>query len=105
MGAFKFQTLEKRRQNANLCFTYQLTHNMLPVTWERFFNKSSERTRGHQFNYLHEPFNHRFRQQSNAVRTVHGWNALPETAIIADTLHMFKNNLWYCYCLHIYSHP
>ena len=88
-----YETLEERRNRAQLMDTYKYLNNYYITPPECFFKKNGERTRGHSQKLFKKRA--RLDQKKNLfpVKIVGKWNDLPANVVEAATIGSFKRRL------------
>jgi hypothetical protein len=86
-------TLECRRLRGDLIEVFKIMKGMEDISWETFFIKRSDRTRGHSEKLFKERSRLDARKYFFSQRVVDAWNRLPETAVQAKSVNGFKSQL------------
>ena len=95
-------TLSYRRQRAELIQIFKIIKGYDRVNPYQFFHfEDGGRTRGHSKKIKKVRFNLKIRQNSFSIRAINNWNGLPEEAVSATSVNMFKSALE----RHWLSHP
>ena len=88
-------TLETRRGRDDLIETFRIMSGKEKLSSEQFFHLSSTgyQSRGHSLKIAKQRTRLDLRQQFFSQRVVIEWNSLPQHAVEASTVNMFKNRL------------
>ena len=94
LGRLNLTTLETRRTRADLIEVYKIFHGLEGLRSEDFFDLAQEgSTRGHRYKIYKKRFRTNYGKFSFGNRVVGEWNSLPETAVDADGINVFKRLL------------
>src|SRR5882757_7759717 len=87
-------SMEKRRVRGDLIEVFKMLSSKDGVDFINFFEiQSYNRTRGHNCRRVKQRTNLDIRKYFFSQRVVNMWNSLPQTAIDADSVNLFKNRL------------
>ena len=87
-------SLAYRRRRGDMILIYQITHQLLKISFPAFFTPSLHAsTRGHNYKLLKSQYRCRPRQSFFSVRSINDWNSLPANIVNATSLNQFKNLL------------
>ena len=87
-------SLAYRRRRGDMILIYQITHQLLKISFPAFFTPSLHAsTRGHNYKLLKSHCRCRPRQSFFSVRSINDWNSLPANIVNATSLNHFKNLL------------
>ena len=87
-------SLAYRRRRGDMILIYQITHQLLKISFPAFFTPSLHAsTRGHNYKLLKSHCRCRSRQSFFSVRSINDWNSLPANIVNATSLNHFKNLL------------
>jgi len=88
------ETLELRRLKFDLATIYKITHDLIAISSDTFFElRKDSKTRGHGFWLCKPIYNNNARAFSFACRNIDCWNNLKASIVNSDTLSLFKSRL------------
>ena len=87
-------SLEFRRFRGDMIEMYKITHNLYdPETTNTLINYNNSITRAHKYKLLKQRVNTNHFQNFFTNRVINSWNNLPNEAVSATSLNIFKNYL------------
>lgn len=94
LACLKLTTLETRRARADLIEVYKIINGLDRIQIENLFQRNSrDNTRGHSMQFYKKRFRTDFGKFKFSNRVVTDWNKLPECAVRAKSLNVFKNQV------------
>ena len=94
LGRLGLYSLEFRRMRGDLIETYKILAGLDRLDSERMFPMAGEpRTRGHSLRIRGKPFRTEMRKNFFTQRVVGLWNSLPQRAVEASSISIFKREL------------
>ena len=89
----KLWTLEERRNRANLIELYKMSCGTASVPFQNFFTLAPQHvpTCGHSWKLIKPHSSTDARRFFFSVRVINKWNSLPQEAVDASSVNMFKN--------------
>ena len=88
------QSLEYRREKADLIEVYMIMNNIDQIQKEKLFTVSTyTATRGHQFKHAKKQYRLKVWSNSFSLRVTDSANALPKNVVMAPFLNCFKSRL------------
>ncbi len=95
LETLSLQTLQQRREIADLVMVFKILNGIVKVKIEDFFQlaPSDHRTRGHPFKLFPPHSIKTVREHFFSIRTIKSWNNLPEYTVASTSLNSFKTKL------------
>ncbi len=95
LETLSLQTLEQRREIADLVMVFKILNRIVNVKIEDFFQfaPSDHGTRGHPFKLFPSHSIKSVREHFFSNRTIKSWNNLPEHIVASTSLNSFKTKL------------
>jgi hypothetical protein len=89
-----FNSLEERRNRADLIEVFKMVRGISAVSWSVFFDKPLvQSTRGHSWKFTKRQSAKDIRLHFFSNRVLNRWNALNQEAVDASTVNGFKHQL------------
>ena len=89
----KLPSLVYRRRRGDMILVYKIVNSVYRMEINKFYSRSHNRTRGHQFKFEKKKATIHQRINAFSVRTVNDWNSLPEDVVEAPSVNSFKSRL------------
>ena len=89
----QWQPLKERRREIKLTLLFQIVQGKTAIPVDGILTRADARTRSqHDYKFRHISANTKYKN-SFFVATIPQWNTLPQSAVNADTVSVFKTQL------------